>query len=276
MKLACFTKSFQDWPLERVCAQFQAIGLDGLDLTVRPGGHVEPGDAETGLPLAVKAAQESGIEVIQLTTAVTQADDEATRLIQLAGQHGIDRIKLGYYKYRQFGALREEMDQVRGQLQRLASLGEKHGVRPCVHIHSGACIPSHGTMLYELLRDQDPRHIGAYVDPLHMTKEGGGDGWRQGLDLLAPWIALCSVKNFTWHKTHRDATGQQRWETRVVPIDEGIAPLPDFVAALKKLGYQGPYSMHGEYKGRHSFKDLDTEGCLQQTARDLAYFKKLL
>src|SRR5262245_40178148 len=33
---AAFTESFQSWPIPEVCAKFKAIGLDGLDLTVRP------------------------------------------------------------------------------------------------------------------------------------------------------------------------------------------------------------------------------------------------
>jgi sugar phosphate isomerase/epimerase len=145
-----------------------------------------------------------------------------------------------------------------------------------VHIHSGADIPSHGTMLYQLIKDFSPQEIGAYVDPLHMTLEGGGAGWQQGLDLLAPWISLVAVKNFAWQTGHRDKVGQQRWETRVVPLADGVAPLPDFMATLKKIGYDGICSLHSEYKGKHSFKDLDTDECLKQTAEDLAYFKKLI
>ena len=50
---------------------------------------------------------------------------------------------------------------------------------------------------------------------LHMVLEGGGDGWRQGLDLLAPWIALVAVKNFVVepdHATNRaNSAGSTKW-----------------------------------------------------------------
>ena len=54
--VVAFTKAFQDWPVPKVCAKFAELGLDGLDLTVRPGGHIEPGDAAAELPAAVAAA----------------------------------------------------------------------------------------------------------------------------------------------------------------------------------------------------------------------------
>jgi hypothetical protein len=54
-----------------------------------------------------------------------------------------------------------------------------------------------------------------------------------------------------------------------------VAPLPDFIATLKKIGYDGTYSLHSEYKGKHSFRDLSTDECLAQTRDDLAFFRKM-
>ena len=275
-KVGAFTKSFQDRSIPEVCCIFKNVGLDGLDLTVRHGGHIEPKDVEKELPKAHKAARDAGTEILFLTTAITDADAGAERLLAAAAEIGITRIKLGYYRYTTFGKLANQMKQTRKRMAGVMKLAAKYKVLPCIHIHSGAFLPSHGTQLFELIRDFSPKEVGAYVDALHMAKEGGLDGWRQGLDILAPWIALCAVKNFAWERSHRDKQGQQRWKTINVPIADGVSPLPDFVAALKKLGYHGPYSLHSEYKGSHSFKNLDTEGCIRQTAADLKYFRTLL
>lgn len=274
--VVAFTKSFQDWSIPEVCRRFKQIGLDGLDLTVRPGGHIAPERVTEELPKAARAAQEHGLVLGLLTTSITSADALAEKTFAAAAKAGVKRLKLGYYRYsKPVGTLARQMDEVRKQLADVVRLGERYDVRPCVHIHSGAYIPSHGTMLYSLIRDFSPEQIGAYVDMLHMTLEGGDDGWRQGLDLLAPWIALCSVKNFLFEKGERDKLGQQTWHTRLVPVSEGITPVPQFVGVLRQLEYQGPYSLHSEYKGRHSFRDMTTEECLAQTETDLTYLWRL-
>jgi len=275
-RIGGFTKSFQDLPISEVCRRFKQLGLDGLDLTVRPQGHIEPERAAQELPKAAAAAKQEGLEILFLTTAVTDADEAADRLLGAAAEQGIRRIKLGYYRYEPFGTLVGQLAEIRQRLAGVAQLAAKHQVLPCVHIHSGPYLPSHGTQLYELLRDFSPQQVGAYVDTGHMAVEGGGDGWRQGLDLLAPWIALVAVKNFAWETAGRDAHGQQRWRTKTVPIADGVCPLPEFLAALNKVGYAGIYSLHSEYKGSHSFQDMSTEECLQQTADDLKYLRSLL
>ena len=276
MPIAVFTKSFQDRSIEQVCRIFRKLGVDGLDLTVRPGGHIHPKDAEELLPQAVLAAHHQNLRVLMLTTSITQADRAAEKLLTAAAKEGITRVKLGYYRYPGFGQLRRRMDEVKRHLERIARMARPLGVLPCVHIHSGPYIPSHGTMLYELLRDFEPGELGAYVDTLHMALEGGGAGWRQGLDLLAPWIALVAVKNFRWETGRRDRHGQLRWHTRNCPLADGVSPIPDFVACLRQLGYRGIYSLHSEYKGSHSFRNLDTEGCIRQTAEDLKFFRPLV
>ncbi|HEX4130953.1 MAG TPA: TIM barrel protein [Pirellulales bacterium] len=276
MQVACFIKSFQDMPFDRFCRALYEQGFDGVDLTVRNGGSIEPADVEAKLPAAVNTLHEQGLKFLFLSTDLTAPDATADRVLGTAAQLGIDRIKLGYNRYVPFGTLAKQIDDTRRRLAEMAALGRKHRVLPCVHIHSGTYMSSHGTLLYEVIKDFAPDEIGAYVDPLHMTLEGAGAGWQQGLDLLAPWIALVAVKNFAWHSADRDKSGQMRWRTEVVPLADGVAPLPDFFAMLRKTGYDGTYSLHSEYKGKHSFKDLSTDECLAQTAEDLKYFRSLV
>lgn len=276
MQIVAFTKSFQDWTLPVVCHRFREIGLDGLDLTVRRGGHIEPARVAEDLPLAAKAALEAGVEIPFITTDITEPNPLAERVLATAAQLGIRKAKLGYYRYREFGTLKAQLDDVRAKLGEVAAMAKQYGVLPCVHVHSGPFLPSHGTQLYQLIADMPPAEIGAYLDMLHMALEGGGDGWRQGVDLLAPWVALVSVKNFDTRPTARDDRGMQRWQHPTVPVADGVSPIPEFVATLKKIGFDGVYSMHSEYKGGGSFRNLTTEECLAQTAEDLKFFRPLV
>ena len=75
--VGAFTKSFQDRSIPEVCHIFKQMGLDGLDLTVRPGGHIDPKDVATKLPEAAQAAKAAGTRILFLTTAITAADADA-------------------------------------------------------------------------------------------------------------------------------------------------------------------------------------------------------
>ncbi|MBT5903398.1 MAG: sugar phosphate isomerase/epimerase, partial [Opitutaceae bacterium] len=50
-----FSKHLQFLDYEAMAKQAAVLGFDGVDLTVRPKGHVEPADATRDLPRAAKA-----------------------------------------------------------------------------------------------------------------------------------------------------------------------------------------------------------------------------
>ncbi len=161
---------------------FRRIGVDGLDLTVRPGGHIEPEDAKTALPKAAQAARDVGLEIMMLTTGITTTDRHAEEILATCNKLGIDRIKLGYYgsgRFGRFGKLGREMSDVRRRLDGAVKLAAKYGVRPRVHVHSGETIPSNGFLLHQMIRDIPPDRIGAFLDSYHMRMTGAAGGWRQ-------------------------------------------------------------------------------------------------
>ena len=100
-------------------------------------------------------------------------------------------------------------------------------------------------------------------------------GWEMGLDLLSPWVALVGVKNFRWVQGTRDDRGQMRYRWQYTPLSDGQAPLPEFFDYLTKLDYDGIVSLHSEYKGASSFKQMTTNELLAQSVQDLRYLKSL-
>ncbi|MGD0363881.1 MAG: hypothetical protein ABSC93_23610, partial [Bryobacteraceae bacterium] len=72
------------------------LGFDGCDLTVRPGGHVEPALSAADLYRAVEAIRGEGIEIPMITTAfVTASDPTLPNVLALCGR---DRMKVPYWK----------------------------------------------------------------------------------------------------------------------------------------------------------------------------------
>ena len=73
--------------LAKTCRE---IGLDGVDLTVRPGGHVEPDKVDTDLPAAVEAIRAEGLSVPMITTNYNNVDGPNVRgVFARAGALGI-------------------------------------------------------------------------------------------------------------------------------------------------------------------------------------------
>jgi sugar phosphate isomerase/epimerase len=188
----------------------------------------------------------------------------------------VRKLKLGYWRYQPFGTLVKQLDEARRQLQSVVKLARKYDLLPCVHVHSGDILSNGGPASYLILKDFDPAEVGAYADSMHMVAEGGVSGWQMGLDLLAPWIALVGIKNFRFVEDGRDAKGQQRFRAQKCPLADGQAPIPEFMAHLKQLKYDGIVSLHSEYKGRGSFRTLTTPELLRQSTEDLKYLKTVL
>ncbi|MFB6136697.1 MAG: sugar phosphate isomerase/epimerase family protein [Halobacteriaceae archaeon] len=269
MELVMFTKHLKrtgGLDLEAAADRMADWGFDGADLTVRPGGYVDPADVEAALPAAVDTLSERGLSVPMATTSVTGADeDHAEAVFRAAADCGIDRLKLGYWRYDGFGTLREGLAAMRADLDGLEELGAEHGVTPCVHVHSGDFLSANAAVLWSLLEDRDPDRLGAYLDPGHMAVEGGLSGWEQGLDLLADRARLLAVKDFAW----RRAEGDREWGVETVPLEEGLVPWERAFDHLRESGYDGPVSLHSEY-------DWPFDDLAAQTGRDLEYVRELL
>ena len=112
-RVCVYTEHFQSLPIPEVCRIFREMGVDGLDLTVRPGGHIKPAEVKEQLPLAVKAARDHGLKIMMLTTGITAPGRVAEETLAACQGEGIDRIKLDYYRVGEFGSLARRLGEVR-------------------------------------------------------------------------------------------------------------------------------------------------------------------
>jgi len=269
MQLIMFTKMLKNignLTLEQAGDRMVEMGFDGADLTVREGGYVPPADATKGLPDAVDTLKSRGLCVPMITTSITDANEPNARdVFRAASDCGVKYIKLGYWDYGGFGEAREQIRAMQDDLNGIYKLCEDHDVNAAVHIHSGNYLSSSAVLLWTLLQDFDPTHLGAYIDPGHMAVEGGLTGWRMGMDLLRENTRIVAVKDFGWHKgVHKD------WRVEIVPLSEGLVPWVEVFRYLRTMGFDGPVSLHSEYE------HLKLSELLHQTKRDLEYVRDIL
>jgi sugar phosphate isomerase/epimerase len=269
-----FSKHLQGMPLEQAAALLAGIGIKAVDLTVRPGGHVEPAAVEDQLPRAAGVLADQGLRIGMITTAITDAADPLTRrVLSTAARLGVGYYKLGYYPYRGFGTLRKQRQEVAARLQALAALNLELGIHAGFHNHSADSL---GASLWDIdavLGDIEPKAIGLYFDPTHATIEGGSAGWLMGMDLLSSRLTMLAVKDFRWADGKHRYAGARRHSVEMCPLEVGNTPWPEVIKHLQTIGFAGPISFHGEYQGPHSFADLTCEQVIQQTAKDLSLFR---
>jgi sugar phosphate isomerase/epimerase len=277
MKLVMFSKHLAPLSIEEAAKTAGELGFEGLDLTVRPGGHVEPAEVRQALPAAAKAVRALGFDIPMITTAITGADQEhAGDVFRAAADCGIRDLKLGYWQYQGFGNMRRQIEEVKEGLNGISALASECGVRANMHIHSGDFMTANPAVLWHVLLGRDPDVIGAYIDPGHMAAEGGMSGWRIGMDLLTPWINLVAIKDMAYVHHADPALGKERWLTRMVPLTDGLVPWPEVFAHLRDIGFDGTVSLHSEYQGSHSWRDLTLPELIAQTRVDLGYVKGVI
>ncbi len=271
-----FSKHLQwlDYPeLGEVVSQ---LGFDGIDLTVRPTGHVLPERVRTDLPRAVAAVGESGVRVPTITTAITRPEDAGTReILETASGLGIPYYRLGYYRYPEDREISETLAEIRKSLTGLADLNRRLRICGDYQNHAGA---SHfGAALWDLrqaLEGLPRRWLGCQFDIRHATVEGGL-AWPTNFKALADRIHTVVVKDFRWKET------PDGWKVENCPLGEGMVPVGPFLALLLKLGFAGSISLHCEYplggaeRGRRRLT-MDRDRVLESIGKDLATLKRLV
>ena len=76
------------------------VGLDGLDLTVRPGGRVNPERVEDELPKVVEAARKYNLSTGMMVTDISGIGSPyAEKVLQTVSHYGIKHYRMGYFDY---------------------------------------------------------------------------------------------------------------------------------------------------------------------------------
>ena len=76
------------------------LGFCGLDLTVRPKGHVLPENVENDLPKAIKKIKSAGIRCEMITTAISDiAGENDLKIIKTAAEQSIKFYRCDWFKY---------------------------------------------------------------------------------------------------------------------------------------------------------------------------------
>mgnify|MGYP000303690994 CR=1 FL=1 len=240
--VCAFTKCLQFLSIEESAEVLAIMGFDGADMTVRPKGQIEPGNAKAELSKAVKIYEKAGVGVPMMVTNISNAEDPVSvELLKVAADSGIKYYRLGYLKYDHKNTIQQNLDIYKRQLEQLAKLNEKLGIHGGYQNHSGINIGAPVWDLYELVKDVNPEHFGIQYDIRHAIVEGAYS-WKLGMKRVEPWIRTLCIKDFIWLQNEKRV-----WQLQNVLLGDGMVKFDEFLKEYKTLDVEAPISIHYEY-----------------------------
>ena len=274
LKVSVFSKNLHWLNWSDMAVAVKEMGFDGIDLTVRPEGHVVPERVAEDLPKAVAAIRKQGLNVYMITTAITKAADPNTApVLKAAGELGIKNYRLGWFSYDKKRSIPDNFLNFKKELQDLAQLNKKYKIHGDYQNHAGAYFGAAVLDLWTVLKDLDPQFIGSQYDIRHATVEGS-HSWPVGFGLLKDYITTINLKDFQWAK--KDG----KWQEENMPLGTGMVDFNAYFKALNQSQFNGPVSLHYEYElggaenGARTLT-IPKEEVLQAMKRDLITFKKI-
>ncbi len=250
------------------------IGFAGLDLTVRPKGHVLPENVKKDLPKAIRQINRAGIVCNMITTAVDDADDPIdVDVIKTAADQGVKYYRSNWFKYKADRSLPESLAHYRVKIRQLSSVNQTHNIIGCYQNHSGTSVGASVWEIYDILKMAHADFFGVQYDIRHAVAEGGRS-WTNGVNLLHEQIKTIVLKDFKWGKV------DGKWKIVNVPIGEGMVDFTKYFQLLKGYGLRPPVSLHLEYplggaeKGKSEIT-IDPEEVYAAMRQDLAAIQDL-
>ncbi len=270
-----FSKHLQFLDYPEMARAAAAIGLDGLDLTVRPGGHVDPENFERDLPAAINAIKDAGLACEMMTTNIVGTGNPGDYdLLAMARSLGVKSYRLGGLRYDKNVPPMETVEQYREQLSALAEWNAEIDITGLYQNHSGD--ERFGAALWDaalVLRDLDPDQLGIQFDVRHAVTDGGLM-WPTSFRLIKPYIRSVIFKDFKW------AVIDGQWKLVSTPMGQGMVDFPRYFRMLKDAGMNYAVSLHCEYdlgganKGRRELTIPESE-VLAAIRRDVDITRKL-
>jgi sugar phosphate isomerase/epimerase len=278
MRYIMFSKHLQTQSVAEAGKTIKSLGFQGVELTVRPGGHVLPNNVGEDLPKAVAELKDAGLEVPAIVVEIHDRREEFSEAVcAAAAKVGATELRTSSARYKNFGTIREQIEEAKKDAKDLEWLGREYGVRLDVHCHSGDFLSGQGATLAQILDDTDPRHVGVSLDVGHLTVEGGKSGWKQSIDLLQQRVGIVAVKSFGWFHENEPKTGELTWRAKLVPLEEGNVSWKQAFASLRQVGWDADgkalVSVHSEYQGASSWRDLPVPELIDQTRKDFTFLQ---
>ncbi|WP_372754353.1 sugar phosphate isomerase/epimerase family protein [Labilibaculum sp.] len=236
-----FSKHLQFLDCKSMGERVVEMGFSGIDLTVRPKGHVLPENVKSDLPKAIHDIEKAGSRCQLITTAVENVNNPLdVDVLRAAASLGVQFYRPGWFRYPENGSMEAAIEQYKVQVKALSELNKSLGIVGCYQNHSGKFVGASMWEVKQILADVLPDFFGAQYDIRHNMVEGA-NSWENSLRLIHNSIKTIVVKDYKWAQVNG------KWMPVNTPIGEGMVDFKTYFRLLKKYQINVPVSLHIEY-----------------------------
>lgn len=273
LELHLFSKCLQFLNYEEMCEAASEMGFSGLDLTVRPKGHVLPKNVLEDLPKATSFMKTYNLIPKMFSSGVLKANDPINiSVLETAKKLGYEVYRTDWVRYDNNYSIQENLIKIKKDFTQLAELNNKIGISGGYQNHSGLFFGSPIWDLQQILSDIPSINLGSQYDIMHATVEGGKN-WEIGFELIKPYITSLVLKDFKWEKIN------QKWKVVGTPLGEGMVDFHRYFSLLKKNKIQVPVSLHVEYDlggaEKGGIPTINKSEIIKKIKKDVTYIQKV-
>jgi len=239
----------------------QAMGFDGVDLSVEPDGHVIPAKAGNQLMPALEACTGIGLDVPMITTQLTHAQDrDSQEVLGLATYIQVPFYRSGHFKCTGSTQVEMQLPYVQRDIANLALLGRytkmSMGVPNYMEGQEGAAVSD----INRVIRPLDPKWVGFDFDVASAAMEGGPAGFEGPLAIALTRLKMVTLRDFKW-----DGPEGGPRTAKPCPLGDGVVDFAKLFAALAKARFAGPVTLT---------VDHSPTGEVDAIKHDLAFVRK--
>ena len=259
--VAVFEKPIQTLDYDRMGEDLAKMGVQGIEATIRRGGHIEQANAEIEVPRMVAALAKNGQKALIATCNVNLADEKSAKFLRILKANGITRYRMDYFRYDLRKDLLPQVADNTAKLREIEAMNREIGVQALYQIHAGAkyagSLAWDAAMMFEKVNSD---HAAIAFDLRHV-KAGSGLSFPTALAAMKRHVRSIFVKDARWG-------GDRTVSIKNVPLDTGIVDRKLFDVVKKGLTPM-PLSLHMEWGESPIYPKEKVMDAVANVARDV-------
>lgn len=218
-------------------------GVDGVNLTVFPGGHVDLSDVGLDMFRSVEAITGTGLDVPIISTQYVNLNDATIRnVLGVCSEMGVPLFRSGSWHYGPAPDIDARLGEVQRDVFSLANIARAAKMTVVIQNLTGDFVGASVFDMHSILRGLDPQSAGWDFDIGNATAVGGTGQWAVALRVAAPRLKAVTVRDFYWNKDGG------AWKIVPCPLGEGMVDFGGFFSTLARAHFTGPVTIQMDYQ----------------------------